>query len=61
MRYITWQYVNFVSIFSETLQNRATLITDTDSLRQQNSELRMLLHQYVNSKVNTAIVVYETL
>ncbi|XP_035692027.1 dynein regulatory complex protein 1-like [Branchiostoma floridae] len=38
--------------YSRTLDERAKLITDTDALRQQNAELRMLLHQYVNSKVN---------
>ncbi|XP_019619158.1 PREDICTED: dynein regulatory complex protein 1-like [Branchiostoma belcheri] len=38
--------------YSRTLDERAKLITETDALRQQNAELRMLLHQYVNSKVN---------
>ncbi|XP_064597310.1 dynein regulatory complex protein 1-like isoform X2 [Liolophura sinensis] len=37
--------------YSEILSSRSTLITETDALRQQNAELRMLLHQYVNSKV----------
>lgn len=38
--------------YSEVLTSRSGLINETDALRQQNAELRMLLHQYVNSKVN---------
>nr|CAH8865438.1 unnamed protein product [Trichobilharzia regenti] len=34
------------------LKNRAKLIRDTESLRRQNIELRHLLQQYMNSKVN---------
>uniref|UniRef100_A0A8C8HBK5 Dynein regulatory complex protein 1 n=1 Tax=Oncorhynchus tshawytscha TaxID=74940 RepID=A0A8C8HBK5_ONCTS len=33
------------------LTERSKFITDTQSLKQQNTELRMLLHQYVNSRV----------
>ena len=36
---------------SDVLTARSKLIDETDILRQQNTELRMLLHQYVNSKV----------
>ena len=34
------------------LKSRAELIDKTDSLQQQNAELRLLLHQYMHSKVN---------
>uniref|UniRef100_A0A5K4FDL6 NYD-SP28_assoc domain-containing protein n=1 Tax=Schistosoma mansoni TaxID=6183 RepID=A0A5K4FDL6_SCHMA len=34
------------------LKHRAKLIHDTDGLRKQNAELRHLLQQYMNSKVN---------
>lgn len=46
--------------YSEVLTGRGTLITETDSLRQQNAELRMLLHQYVNSKVNQELEIPPT-
>jgi len=46
--------------YREALQSRSTLITDTDALRQHNAELRMLLHQYVNSKVNQELEVPPT-
>ena len=45
---------------SETLQSRAQLIQETDGLSQQNAELRMLLHQYVNSKVNQELEIPPT-
>ena len=43
--------------YSEVLNSRSSLITETDALRQQNAELRMLLHQYVNSKVSLLLFV----
>ncbi|XP_074656888.1 dynein regulatory complex protein 1-like [Tubulanus polymorphus] len=46
--------------YSETLTARASLINETDALRQQNAELRMLLHQYVNSKVNAELEIPPT-
>ncbi|XP_052761400.1 dynein regulatory complex protein 1-like [Mya arenaria] len=46
--------------YSDTLGSRAGLINETDALRQQNAELRMLLHQYVNSKVNAELEVPPT-
>ncbi|KAK3087953.1 hypothetical protein FSP39_012723 [Pinctada imbricata] len=46
--------------YSEMLTGRAGLINETDALRQQNAELRMLLHQYVNSKVNAELEIPPT-
>ncbi|ELU08983.1 hypothetical protein CAPTEDRAFT_182544 [Capitella teleta] len=46
--------------YHEVLTSRSGLITDNDSLRQQNAELRMLLHQYVNSKVNNELEIPPT-
>ncbi|KAJ7361796.1 DNA replication checkpoint protein Drc1 [Desmophyllum pertusum] len=42
------------------LTERASLIQETDALRQQNAELRMLLHQYVNSRVNQELEIPPT-
>ncbi|CAB4022687.1 Hypothetical predicted protein, partial [Paramuricea clavata] len=36
--------------YLSVLTERAALIQETDALEQQNSELRMLIHQYINSK-----------
>ncbi|KAM5165567.1 dynein regulatory complex protein 1 [Mantella aurantiaca] len=41
--------------YQDVLTSRAQLITETSALRQQNGELRMLLHQYLNSKINTEL------
>lgn len=46
--------------YNETLTSRSSLINETDALRQQNAELRMLLHQYVNSKVNAELEIPPT-
>lgn len=46
--------------YSHVLTERAQLIQDTDGLKQQNAELRMLLHQYLNSKVDEELVVPPT-
>ncbi|XP_066929722.1 dynein regulatory complex protein 1-like [Clytia hemisphaerica] len=46
--------------YSQILKERSTLIGETDSLRQQNSELRMLLHQYLSSKVNQELEIPPT-
>ncbi|XP_066479914.1 dynein regulatory complex protein 1 [Tiliqua scincoides] len=42
------------------LTQRAKLITETDGLHQQNSELRMLLHQYLHSPVNAELLIPPT-
>lgn len=42
------------------LTERAALIQETDALKQQNAELRMLLHQYVNSRVNQELEIPPT-
>ncbi|KAK2171357.1 hypothetical protein NP493_1066g02024 [Ridgeia piscesae] len=46
--------------YNELVTSRSTLITETDALRQQNAELRMLLHQYVNSRVNQELEIPPT-
>lgn len=46
--------------YSETLTSRSNLINETEALKQQNNELRMLLHQYVNSKVNAELEIPPT-
>ncbi|XP_044181862.1 LOW QUALITY PROTEIN: dynein regulatory complex protein 1-like [Acropora millepora] len=46
--------------YLSVLTERASLIQETDALRQQNAELRMLLHQYVNSRVNAELEIPPT-
>jgi len=46
--------------YNEVLHSRSTLLTETEGLRQQNAELRLLLHQYVNSKVNAELEIPPT-
>lgn len=46
--------------YSEYLTSRVTLLNETDAMRQQNGELRMLLHQYINSKVNKELEIPPT-
>lgn len=46
--------------YSEVLNSRSSLLTETESLRTQNAELRLLLHQYVNSKVNAELEIPPT-
>ncbi|KAL8576042.1 hypothetical protein ACOMHN_052060 [Nucella lapillus] len=46
--------------YSEVLNSRSGLLTETEALRTQNAELRLLLHQYVNSKVNAELEIPPT-
>ena len=46
--------------YKQTLTQRSKLLTETDALRQQNAELRLLLQQYVHSKVNGELVIPPT-
>ncbi|XP_072263364.1 dynein regulatory complex protein 1 [Pyxicephalus adspersus] len=46
--------------YYDVLTSRTELITETSALRQQNGELRMLLHQYLNSKINTELEIPPT-
>eukprot|EP01009_Symbiontida_sp_KSa7_P007159 NODE_3813_length_377_cov_324.631098_g3242_i0.p1 GENE.NODE_3813_length_377_cov_324.631098_g3242_i0~~NODE_3813_length_377_cov_324.631098_g3242_i0.p1 ORF type:complete len:68 (-),score=8.66 NODE_3813_length_377_cov_324.631098_g3242_i0:142-345(-) len=38
------------------LQERTRLIDETDSIRHQNDELRALLNQYMQSKINEELL-----
>ena len=38
--------------YHTVVNSRTKLIDDRDGLKQQNTELRLLLHQYMHSKVN---------
>ncbi|XP_028408430.1 dynein regulatory complex protein 1-like [Dendronephthya gigantea] len=53
---LTEGFEKYLSVLTE----RAALIQETGALEQQNSELRMLLHQYINSKVNQELEVPPT-
>ncbi|XP_065443485.1 dynein regulatory complex protein 1-like [Chrysemys picta bellii] len=46
--------------YYSVLSQRAKLLTDLDGLQQQNTELHMLLHQYVTSKVNEELLIPPT-
>ena len=47
--------------YNTVLTSRSKLINETESLRQQNGELRLLLHQYMQSRVNQELEVPPTL
>ncbi len=47
--------------YHSTLKARAQLIEDTDALQLQNSELRMLLHQYMQARINRELQIPPTL
>ncbi|XP_039604243.1 dynein regulatory complex protein 1 isoform X2 [Polypterus senegalus] len=46
--------------YYKILTERSDLITETEGLKQQNTELRMLLHQYINSRVNAELEIPPT-
>lgn len=46
--------------YKQTLTQRSKLQTETDALRQQNAELRLLLQQYIHSKVNSELEIPPT-
>ncbi|XP_062520697.1 dynein regulatory complex protein 1-like isoform X2 [Corticium candelabrum] len=46
--------------YSKELQERSSLIQDTESLSRQNVELRMLLNQYLMSKINLELEIPPT-
>uniref|UniRef100_H2ZM38 Dynein regulatory complex protein 1 n=1 Tax=Ciona savignyi TaxID=51511 RepID=H2ZM38_CIOSA len=46
--------------YHSVLTERANKIQETDGLRQQNAELRMLLHRYISSKVNQELEIPPT-
>ncbi|XP_040283024.1 dynein regulatory complex protein 1 isoform X1 [Bufo bufo] len=49
-----------MEMYYDVLTSRSQLITETSALRQQNTELRMLLHQYLNSKINAELEIPPT-
>jgi len=56
-----WKEVyKFLSKYNLILQERRDLIEDVDRLRAQNRELKMLLNQYLTSKVNGQLYVPPT-
>ncbi|XP_071964667.1 dynein regulatory complex protein 1-like [Antedon mediterranea] len=46
--------------YSDVLTERSKLLTETEYYQQQNAELRMLLHQYINSRVNKELEIPPT-
>ncbi|KAK6488544.1 dynein regulatory complex protein 1 [Huso huso] len=51
---------NALEKYHHVLTERMKLINETNGMKQQNSELRMLLHQYVNSRVNAELEIPPT-
>lgn len=46
--------------YNDALKERSKLIVETDNLKKQNAELRMLLQQYLSSKVNKELQIPPT-
>ncbi|XP_066450573.1 dynein regulatory complex protein 1 [Eleutherodactylus coqui] len=46
--------------YYDVLTGRSQLIGETSALRQQNTELRLLLHQYLNSRINAELEIPPT-
>ena len=46
--------------YNDVLKERRQLIVETDNLKKQNAELRMLLQQYLSSKVNKELQIPPT-
>ena len=47
--------------YHSTLMARGKLISETDALHQQNTELRLLLHQYMQARINRELEVPPTI
>ena len=46
--------------YHTALESRRELIHETGQLRQQNSELKLLLHQYMHAKINKELEIPPT-
>jgi biopolymer transport protein ExbB/TolQ len=56
-------FLHLIYVFilsSELLCGRTSLLKETSELKQQNTELKMLLHQYLNARVNKEMQVPPT-
>merc|ERR1712173_541031 len=51
---------NGLSKYNDHLSERRNLILETDSLKRKNNELRMLLSQYLGSKINKELQIPPT-
>jgi dynein regulatory complex protein 1 len=52
--------INAMQKYNTELNDRSGLIMESQSLHQQNSELKALLHQYLNSQVNQELYIPPT-
>ena len=46
--------------YHSVLESRRSLIQETGQLKQQNTELKLLLHQYMHAKINKELEVPPT-
>ena len=58
---LTHTHTQGLDQYYSALQARSRLIQETDSLRQQNMELRLLLQQYMHAHINQELEVPPTL